>query len=185
MPYISIAIAVPVLLLVWLIVTYNNLIRLRNLTREGWSGIDVQLKRRYNLIPNLVETVKGYSRHEQQLFTEVSRLRSQAQAAEGVKEAGEAETQLTGSLKSLFAIAEAYPELKANRNYLELQNQLIDIEEHLQMARRYFNGTVRDLNTKIESFPTNLVAGLFKIEKRDFFALELATQREAPEVRMG
>lgn len=172
------------LLLVWLAVTYNNLVRLRNLVGEAWSGIDVQLKRRYNLIPSLVETVKGYSRHEQELFADISRIRSQIDQAQGVRETGRAENRLSGCLKSLFALVEAYPELKADKNFLALQDQLIEIEEYLQMARRYYNGTVRNLNIRVESFPANLAARLFGIKTRDYFALELATQREAPEVAL-
>lgn len=170
------------LFFLWLAVTYNNLVRLRNLVQEAWSGIDVQLKRRYNLIPNLVETVKGYSSHEGDLLAEVASVRSQVIQVKGVRETGQAENKLTGCFKSLFALAEAYPDLQADHNFLQLQNQLIEIEEQLQMARRYYNGTVRDFNTRVESFPANLIARLFRISSRDYFALELVTQREAPEV---
>jgi LemA protein len=147
------------LVMLVLIVLYNRLVRLRNMVREGWSGIDVQLKRRANLIPNLVETVKGYIGHERDLLEKVTRLRSQSLQTGDLGEKQRVENALTGGLAHLFAVAEGYPELKANQNFQELQTQLSEIEDQIQLARRYYNGTVRNLNIAIESFPGNLVAG--------------------------
>ena len=135
------------------IALYNGLIQLKVLVDEAWSGIDVQLKRRYDLIPNLVETVKGYASHEKETFEKIAQLRSSAMGATGVEEKGKIEAELTSTLKTLFAVAESYPELKANENFKELQNSLTSIEEEIQGARRYYNGTVRDYNTKIMVFP--------------------------------
>ncbi len=172
------------LIIFWLVATYNSLIRHRNMVREAWSGIDVQLKRRSELIPNLVETVKGYSRHEQQLFENIVDTRSKSIQAGLIPEKLTTENQLTGMIKHLFAIAESYPELKANQNFLELQRQLVEIEDQLQYARRYYNGTVRDYNIQIESFPSNLAAKTFGFKKEDYFELTLVTERETPEVKL-
>ncbi len=151
---------------------YNSLIKLKNKAEEGWSDIDTQLKRRYDLIPNIVETVKGYAAHESKTFEEVTKARTAAMNAGTVKDQQQAENMLTGALKSLFAVAESYPELKANQNFLNLQNTLKEVEEHIQLSRRYYNGTVRDLNTKIEMFPSNIIANMFNFKKREFFEIE-------------
>lgn len=161
---------------------YNQLIRLRNLVREGWSGIDVQLKRRADLVPNLVSVVKGYASHEKALFEEVTRIRSEALRPHSVEEQGETEAALTQSLKKLLIVAESYPQLKANTNFLELQKELSSIENTLQKARRYYNGTVRELNTKIETFPQNLIAKLFSFHKEPFFSLRSDAERATPEI---
>jgi len=156
----------------WLIGVYNSLIRLRNRTDEAWSDIDVQLKRRYNLIPNLVETVKGYATHERELFEKVTKARTAAMGAQDPAEKAQAENALSGTLKSLFAVAENYPDLKANQNFLELQRELSDTENKIQAARRFYNGNVRDFNIKIQKFPNTLVAGTLGFKKRDFFEVE-------------
>lgn len=170
---------VAVLLIGFLWATYNGLVTLRNRVDEAWSDITVQLKRRLDLIPNLIETVKGYAGHEKGVFEEVTKARSNALNAQGVKDTAQAENMFEGALKSLFAVAEAYPDLKANQNFSELQAQLTDTEDKIQASRRFYNGGVRDLNTKIEIFPNNLVAGPFGFKKRDFFELEEAEQKEA------
>jgi LemA protein len=163
-----IILAVVVIVILWLILAYNGLVRLRNRTQEAYSDIDVQLKRRYDLIPNLVESVKGYMAHEAGVFEKVTQARSQAMQATGSAKAG-AEDALSGALKSLFAVAENYPQLKANENFLSLQNELTDTEDKIQAARRFYNGMVRDLNTKIQSFPSNLIAGMFNFKSMEFF----------------
>ncbi len=176
----NIIIAVLVLVVVWCIACYNGLVTLRNRVKEAWADIEVQLKRRYDLIPNLVNTVKGYATHESQAFEKVSQARSQAMQAGTPAQKGEAENVLSGTLKSLFAISEAYPELKANTNFLELQRELSDTENKIQSARRFYNGVVRDLNTKIERFPSNLVAKMFAFVKMDFFELGEDKAAEQP-----
>ena len=178
-----ILLAVLVVIAVWLVGTYNGLIQLRNQTDEAWSDIDVQLKRRYDLIPNLVNTVKGYATHESTVFAQVSEARSAALKANSPADKAQAENMLTGTLKTLFAVAEAYPELKANENFLKLQDELSDTENKVQASRRFYNGNVRDLNTKIEVFPTNLFAGMLGFTKRDFFEIDNATERETPNVQ--
>ncbi|HSO20154.1 MAG TPA: LemA family protein [Desulfosarcina sp.] len=170
------------LLVLVLIVLYNRLVLLRNMVREGWSGIDVQLKRRANLIPNLVETVKGYMGHERDLLQKVTELRSQSMQAGGVGEQQRVENALSGGLARLFAVAEGYPDLKANQNFQDLQVQLSAIEDQIQLARRYYNGTVRNLNIAIESFPGNLVAGWFAFQPAEFFEIEDAADRAVPKV---
>lgn len=155
-----------------IVALYNGLVKLKVLVDEAWSGIDVQLKRRYDLIPNLVETVKGYAKHEQGTFEKVTALRNSAMNAKGVGEKAELEGQLTETIKTLFAVAENYPELKANQNFLDLQGQLSKIEDELQGARRYYNGTVRDFNMKVQVFPTNLIAGMLGFKSREFFEAE-------------
>lgn len=160
------------LVLVWGVYAYNRFITFINRTKEAWADIDVQLKRRYDLIPNLVETVKGYAAHERQAFENVTKARAESMQATTPAAKGAAENMLTGALKSLFAVAEAYPDLKANQNFLELQRELSDTENKIQAARRFYNGNVRDLNTMIESFPPNLIAGIFQFEPREFFELE-------------
>jgi len=170
------------LVAVLLIVLYNRLVRLRNMVREGWSGIDVQLKRRANLIPNLIETVKGYMGHERDLLEKVTELRSRSMQTGNLGEKQRVESALTGGLARLFAVAEGYPELKANQNFQELQTQLADIEDQIQLARRYYNGTVRNLNIAIESFPGNLVAGWFTFQTAEFFEIEEPGDRAVPKV---
>ena len=170
------------LVLLLLIVLYNRLVRLRNMVREGWSGIDVQLKRRANLIPNLVETVKGYMGHERDLLEKVTALRSQSLQTGDLGEKQRVESALTGGLARLFAVAEGYPELKANQNFQDLQHQLSEIEDQIQLARRYYNGTVRNLNIAIESFPGNLVAGWFAFQTAEFFEIEEPGDRAVPKV---
>jgi LemA protein len=164
-----IIIIVLALIVIWFIAAYNGFVTLRNRAKEAWADIEVQLKRRYDLIPNLVSTVKGYATHESQAFEKISQARSQAMQASTPAQKGEAENQLTGTLKSLFAISEAYPDLKANTNFLELQRELSDTENKIQASRRFYNGQVRDLNTKAEHFPSNIVAGMFSFTKMDFF----------------
>ena len=153
-----------------LVLIYNGLVQLKILVDEAWSGIDVQLKRRYDLIPNLVETVKGYAKHESQTFEKIAQLRTAAMNATTPEEKGKLDGELTGTLKSLFAVAENYPELKANQNFLDLQANLTSIETEIQGARRYYNGTVRDFTTKILVFPNNLIAGVLGFKSREFFA---------------
>jgi len=158
---------------------YNGLVTLRNRVDEAWSDITVQLKRRLDLIPNLVESVKGYASHEKTVFEDVTKARANALSAKGVKETAESENQFEGALKSLFAVAEAYPDLKANQNFLELQQELVDTEDKIQASRRFYNGGVRDLNTKIQTFPSNIIAGMFGFKSREFFELGEADQAAA------
>lgn len=153
----------------WLVLTYNSLVQSRNRVDEAWSDIDVQMKRRYDLIPNIVETVKGYARHEEGVFTKVTEARSQAMNAHTPAEHAAAENQLSSTLKSLFAVAEAYPTLQAAGNFHHLQTELTDAEDKIQASRRFYNANVRDYNTKIQTFPTNVIAGTFGFTKRDFF----------------
>ena len=167
-----IIIGIVVLLALWVVFAYNRFITLVNRAKEAWSDIDVQLKRRYDLIPNLVSTVKGYAAHESGAFEKVTKARAAAMGAGSLAEKSQAELGLTGALKSLFAIAEAYPDLKANANFLELQRELSDTENKIQAARRFYNSTVMDLNTSIETFPNNLIASFFKFAKLEFFELE-------------
>jgi len=181
---ISVVAVIVLIFLAATALTYNRLVTLRNMVREGWSGIDVQLMRRAALIPNLVETVKGYMVHERNLLFEIADLRSRSLRTQRVGEKGEIETSLTKSLGSLMAVAEGYPDLKASQNFLELQKELTAIEDQIQMARRYYNGTVRNLNIAVESFPSNLVAKLFAFVQAEFFALDNADDRQAPQVRM-
>jgi len=162
---------------------YNKFIRLRNMVEEGWSGIEVQLKRRSNLIPNLLETVKGYMGHERELLSKVTELRSQSMKERAVGEKARLEEKLSRSLANVFAVAEGYPDLKANQNFLELQAELSEIEDQIQLARRYYNGTVRNLNIQVESFPGNIIAGIFKFTRAEFFEIEDAADRKVPEVR--
>jgi len=182
----QIILIVVAVIVLWIILTYNRLITLRNRAKEAWSDIDVQLKRRYNLIPNLVETVKGYAAHERGVFENVTKARTAAMTAEqsgDPKEVGKAENFLTGTLKTLFAVAENYPQLRASVNFLELQRELRDTEDKIQAARRFYNTNVRDLNIKIESFPANTVANIFRFAKMDFFEIEEAAAREPVKVK--
>ncbi|MBM4155675.1 MAG: LemA family protein [Lentisphaerae bacterium] len=182
---------IPVLLLVlvpilWLIGTYNGLVRLRNHCREAWSGIDTELKRRYDLIPNLVETVKGYARHEREVLETVVRARQQAAASNGSPAAqARDENELVHSLNRLFAVAEAYPDLKANTNFLQLQTELVNTEDRIQAARRFYNANVRDLNTRTETFPSNLVASMFGFQRMEFFEVEEAAVRAPVKVSLA
>jgi len=182
MTALYIIIAVVVIAIIWVIKMYNGLIRLKNQTQEAWSDIDVQLKRRYDLIPTLVNTVKGYATHERELFEKVTEARSQAMQAQGPAEKGKAENMLAGTLKSLFAVAENYPNLKANENFAKLQDELTDTENKIQAARRFYNGNVRDFNTKIQSFPTNTIAGMFNFKQFEFFELEQPEAKEPVKV---
>ncbi len=154
---------------IWIIAVYNGLIKLKNRTDEAWSDIDVQLKRRHDLIPNLINTVKGYAAHEKELFEKVTEARAKAIGAGSMADKSQAENMLSGALKSLFAVAEAYPDLKANQNFLELQRELTDTEDKVMAARRFYNGNVRDFNTKLQVFPTNIIAGMLKFAAREFF----------------
>jgi LemA protein len=167
------------------IVIYNSLVALRVRSENAWSDVDVQLKRRYDLIPNLVETVKGYASHEQKTLEKVIEARNRAMSVQGPAQKSEAEGQLTMALRSLFALAEAYPQLRAVESFTQLQNSLGQIEEAIQNARRYYNAVVRDLNTRIAQFPSNIVAGMFGFQPRDFFELSSAAEREAPRVSFG
>lgn len=167
-----ILLGVGVLFVVWGIAAYNGLVTFKNRAGEAWSDIDVQLKRRYDLIPNLVSTVKGYAAHESGVFEKVTEARSKAMQAGGTAEKAQAENMLSGALKSLFAVAEAYPDLKANQNFLELQRELSDTENKIQASRRFYNGVVMEYNTKIETVPTNIIANMFTFTKREFFELD-------------
>ncbi len=168
---IYILLGIAVLLVLWAVFSYNRFVTLVQRTKEAWADIDVQLKRRYDLIPNLVATVKGYATHESQAFENVTKARSAAMGATTPAQKGEAENMLSGALKSLFAVAEAYPDLKANQNFLGLQTELSDTENKIQAARRFYNGNVRDLNTGLQSFPGNLIASIFNFTQREFFEL--------------
>jgi len=182
-PILTIIIVVIVLILLWLIGVYNGLIKLRNRVKEAWSDIDVQLKRRYDLIPNLMETVKGYMKHEEGVLTKVTEARAKAMGAKSIEERGQAENMLSETLKSLFAVAESYPDLKASQNFLSLQDEISDTENKIQAARRFYNGQVRDFNTKIETFPNNVVAGMLKFKKYDYYEVAEAKERENVEVK--
>src|ERR1044071_3411994 len=164
-----ILIGVVVLVVLYVVLTYNGLVRLRNRVKNSWAQIDVQLKRRYDLIPNLVETVKGYAKHERGTFEAVTQARANAINATGVAEQAQAENMITGALKSLFAVAEAYPDLKANENFLALQEELTGTEGRISYARQFYNDAVLQLNTKIQSFPSNILANMFKFKEREYF----------------
>jgi LemA protein len=167
------------------VATYNGLVNLRNLVKESWSGVDTEMKRRYDLIPNLVETVKSYARHEQDTLRLVVEARQRAVASTGSPESqAKDENALVGSLRSLLAIVENYPNLKANEEFLKLQSELANTEDRIQAARRFYNANVRDLNTRIEVFPSNLIAQGFGFEKAQFFEIEQAVQRSAPAVHV-
>jgi len=171
MTFLYILIGLVVLVLLWAVWMYNRFVTLVNRAKEAWADIDVQLKRRYDLIPNLINTVKGYAKHEKETFQKVTEMRAAAMAAGGVREQGQAENMLTGALRSLFAVAENYPDLKANENFLELQRELTDTENKIQASRRFYNTNVRDLNIGLESFPQNLIGNMFNFQKREFFEL--------------
>ena len=175
-----IIIGVVVLLAIIVIFLYNGLVSAKQRTDEAWSDINVQLKRRYDLIPNLMNTVKGYAKHEAKVFEDVTAARSAAMGATGVEEKGKAENMLSETLKSLFAVSEAYPDLKANQNFQQLQEELVDTEDKIQAARRFYNGNVRDFNTKIQVFPTNIFAGILGFKAREFFEAENQADIEKP-----
>lgn len=170
---------------IYIAVIYNGLVRFRNLAREGWSGIDVQLRRRNDLVPNLVEAVKGYAAHERSLFEDLAAKRASSVAADSISGQAAAARALQGSLGRLMAVAEAYPQLKADQNFRDLQDQLADIEDQLQMARRYYNGTVRNLNIKIESFPDVIVARVLGFTEQPFFELDDPAAAAVPHVDLG
>lgn len=170
--------------IVWGMLTYNSLVKHKNFVEEGWSGIDAQLKRRSNLIPNLVEAVKGYAEHERQTLNSVTALRTQSEHSSTVGERAMTEGQLGFALGRLVAVAEDYPDLKANENFLDLQKNLADVEDEIQMSRRYYNGTVRNLNSLIDQVPSNLIAGLFRFEKAEYFEIEDEADRAVPTVSL-
>ena len=167
---------------IWLIAAYNGLVKNKNLVAEGWSGIDVQLRRRADLIPNLIETVKGYAAHEDKLFRDIAELRAKSISGGSVAEQSAVGQAMSQALGKLFAIAEAYPELKADANFRDLQDKLSGIEDEIQLSRRYYNGAVRNLNTMIESFPSNLIASNFGFSKAEFFEIGDAADRQVPKV---
>jgi LemA protein len=177
-----VALVVVALLALSIVFTYNGLVRLRVQCDNAWADIDVQLKRRYDLIPNLVETVKGYATHERGTFEAVVAARNQAMSAQGPMAKGQAENMLSGALRQLFALSEAYPQLQAAQNFAQLQSTLGQIEDTLQNARRYYNAAVRDLNTRVEQFPSNLVAGMGNFKPREFFEISAPAEREVPHV---
>ena len=184
--FILIALGLVVLAILWVIAAYNGLVTLKNRAKEAWADIDVQLKRRYDLIPNLVETVKGYASHEKELFEKVTQARAAALSAEqsgDMKKIGETENILSGTLKTLFAVSENYPDLKASVNFLELQKELSDTENKIQASRRFYNTNVRDLNIKIESFPSNLVAGWFNFEGMELFEIAEEAEKQPVSVK--
>ena len=174
-----IVIGAVVLVIIWIVAVYNGLITLRNRVKEAWSDISVQLKRRYDLIPNLIETVKGYSKFEKSVLTDVTKARTDAMGAKGIEEKGKAENMLTEALKTIFAVAESYPDLKASANYLDLQDELSDTENKIEASRRFYNGQVRDFNTKLETFPTNMIGNQLKFTSQPFFEMEGAEAEKA------
>jgi LemA protein len=180
-----IAVACIALLIVWLAIGYNLLVRARNLVSEAWSGIDVQLKRRHDLIPNLVDAVKAYSSHERDLFDGLAQTRATSLSSDSIPTRSEAENALSGQLKTLLAIAEAYPELKASTNFLGLQKSLSETEDDIQYARRYYNAAVRDFNIRVQSFPGLLIAKLFGFQCAQYFEIEFATERQAPDAKLA
>lgn len=169
-------------ILIWFVYIYNRFIKQMNLVKEAWSGIDVQLKRRYNLIPNLVDTVKGYSSYEKELMQDITELRTRTMQLNSPGEKAKPESDLSGRLKTLLAVVENYPDLKASDSFLNLQQQLTEVEDQIQYARRYYNGAVRDYNTLIQSFPANLITSAFGFRQEEFFEITLATERETPQV---
>lgn len=171
-----------VVVVLWLVGMFNSLVRARNRVKEAWSDIDVQLKRRYDLIPNLVETVRGYASHEREVLENVIKARAMAMSAQSVGEHGQAENMLSGALKSLFALSEAYPQLRASENFAKLQDELSDTENKIQAARRFYNTNVLDLNNKVEQFPTNIFANMFGFKKEIFFELGSEVERQPVKV---
>jgi len=183
MTILYVILAIVIVGILWLIGVYNGLIKLKNRTDEAASDIDVQLKRRHDLIPNLVETVKGYASHEKEVFTKVTEARASAMGAQSMADKAKAENALMDTMKSLFAVAENYPQLKASENFAKLQDELSDTENKIQASRRFYNGNVRDFNTKIQVFPNNVVAGMLKFNKYEFFEVADAKERENVEVK--
>ncbi|MBN2197586.1 LemA family protein [Candidatus Wolfebacteria bacterium] len=179
----NIIIAIVAIIILWLVLTFNSLVRRRYRVKEAWSDIDVQLKRRYDLIPNLMETVKGYMAHEKTVFEKVTEARAKAMGANNKEEKAGAENALSGTLKTLFAVSENYPDLKANANFLDLQRELADTENKIQASRRFYNNNVMDYNTKIEVFPNNLIVGVLGFKKEEFFGLENEAESKAPEIK--
>lgn len=180
---LGIIIGIPALIIIWAVAAYNRFVRLTNRAKEAWSDIEVQMKRRYDLIPNLVETVKGYATHEREVFENVTRARAAAIGAHTIKEHGQAENMLTGALKSLFAVAEAYPQLRAAENFVELQRELSDTENKIQAARRFYNTNVMELNVALESFPSNIVGTVFRFQRMELFDLEEEAARKPVSVK--
>jgi len=180
---VVILVAIVILLTLYGVSIYNSLIKLRNMVRNAWSDIDVQLKKRHDLIPNLVETVKGYAAHEKTVLENVTKARSMAAQAKGPEESAQAENMLTQALRQLFAVVENYPDLKANQNFLALQEELRNVENQIQEARRYYNAVVRDYNIRTESFPSNIIASIFNFKKEEFFEIEEPEEREVPRVQ--
>jgi LemA protein len=176
-----IAIVVVVVILLVIVYIYNSLVRAKVRTDEAWSDIEVQLKRRYDLIPNLVSTVQGYATHEKSVFEDVAKVRTQALSATTVGQAAQADNQFQTALKSIFAVAENYPQLRASENFQELQSEITDTEDKIQAARRFYNGAVRDLNTRIQTFPTNLLAGMLGYKLREFFDVDASQQAAVDE----
>ena len=180
MTFLALTAAAATAIVLYAVAIYNKLVRLRNTAQSAWSDIDVQLKKRYDLVPNLVETVKGYAAHEQLLLQKVTEARASALRAAGPAQTAQAENLFRETLKSLFAVAEAYPDLKANQNFTQLQAQLKELEDGVESARRYYNAVVRDFNTAVEQFPSNLIAARFKFGPRDFFELEAPAAERTP-----
>ena len=178
-----VVIALVVIVLLYGVSLYNKLVKFRNLVQEAWSSIDVMLKKRYDLIPNLVETVKGYATHERETLDSVTQARTMAKNAGSVQEKEAAEKNLNQAMMNLFAVAEQYPDLKANTNFQQLQNELSSLESDIEKSRRYYNGTVRENNTLVESFPSNIIANMYKFEKAPFFELQNTAEREVPSVK--
>jgi LemA protein len=188
MTYVIIAVvALIVIIAIALVVSYNRFVKQRNLIQESWRQIDVELHRRYDLIPNLVETVRAYAAHERHVFEEVARLRTQAQGAEGAspEQRAQAETALSGALRQMMISVEAYPQLQSNQNFLNLQRELTDTEDRIAAGRRFYNANVGDYNTRVEAFPSNLIAGMFKFEKAGYFEVDDAQVRSVPQVSFG
>jgi LemA protein len=184
MLWVIVVVAIVLLLLLVVVVMYNRLVRLRNRSENTWAQVDVQLRRRYDLIPNLVEAVKGYAAHERATFDEVTKARTAAQQAQGIEEQAKAENVLTAALGRLFAVAEAYPQLRATENFQQLQAQLAEVEQNIVVARQVYNDTVLTYDNALETVPTNIVAGLFNFRPRAYFETEGAT-REAPAVQFS
>lgn len=181
--FLWIILGVVVIVVLWFIGVFNSIVSLRNRTKEAWSDIDVQLKRRHDLIPNLIETVKGYAKHEEGVFEKVTKARADAINAKGAEEAGKAENVLTDALKSVFAVAENYPTLRASENFQQLQGELTDTENKIEASRRFYNGNVRDFNTKIETFPNSLVASMTNSKAFDLFQIADQAEKETPQVK--
>lgn len=178
-----IVVGIGAIALLWAIMSYNRLVQLKSLSQEGWSGIDVQLKRRYDLVPNLVGVVEGYKIHEREVLESVTKMRAASMSATTIDAKAEAERGLTGALKTLFAVAENYPDLKANENFLSLQQELSALETEIQLARRYYNGAARNYNVAVHTFPSNIIAKMFAFAAISYFELDRAEEREAPKVK--